>query len=82
LFKGALIFIVGGIFGTIFGVLIGGALGFFGGAIFWEYNDQKDREKGYKRVSSSVPPRPGATDPTAADAVYKTPNPYRSTAGS
>lgn len=62
MFKGTLIFVVGGIFGTIFGVLVGGALGFFGGAVFWEYNDQKDRKK---------------TDgvPTAADAVYKTPAP-------
>lgn len=67
MFKGALIFLFGGIVGSIIGVLAGGLLGFFGGAIagiIWsgEEDETAETDEAVYRGASTPPrttPRPG-----------------------
>lgn len=55
MYKGALIFVVGGIFGSIIGALAGVILGFFGGAVFSAVMKEDD---GPSYRSMQTPPRP------------------------
>lgn len=61
MYKGALIFFFGGIFGSLFGVLGGGIVGYFGGTIWAEVMKDEGKKEAMSRVhyqGMSTKPKP------------------------
>lgn len=61
MYKGALIFFFGGIFGSLFGVLGGGIVGYFGGTIWAEVMKEEGKKEAMGRVryqGMSTKPKP------------------------